>query len=714
MKLGMKIKSIYHFLGGIKFAIFLITMAALFVIAGTLIESKTESHKFAAKFTYDSPLFFILILGFFINILFSATRRFPFKFKHIPFLITHLGLLMILSGVMVKNQFGTQGTLFIKEGAGIDEIFIADSYAIYVEDEKNHQTFNLRDDPLKFKNLNFKVLNQYPHSKKTLETWFKGDVCAIFGLKPIHINDLVAINPISVLAKIAPKYPEFEIMAFRVNGKQDTLQLGRKLYLKDIIVSIKQKNTCRVEFEAPLSELLENHSTLKQATLDFQENKLTINFNESEILISLNGEHALENQNRASPYSAILKQKPTLLLIQDSDENINIYVYDKDGRIHAEPSRLNGYIAYNRGFHGYGAQFEFPLNPFSLQEIENWQMETLNKQLETSTIAPLKLLYEGCKNENLGMAKVFTEFLNDADSANLPKLDWSHIPKKEHTTCCWIARLIPPLEKKAAMGLNCIQLLKSSGWPLIHELEQSFEANGIKGLTDELIAQIYALSEQLPEITPVHSNALFEAYLKLYGINTKEIITEIIIEQPKVQIETVTIETPLTQRIEKATPHQKLEDNLPLVHLALNRELMTLSYDKFASELKWPTSNGEYLLRYQSKIQSIPYRLRLRNARQIHYPGSNANFSFEADLIVTDKKNSTIKEVTISMNNVHETWDGYRFYLSNISPGVETSIQTVQIVVNHDPAKYFLTYPGAMILSLGIFLLFFMPKRFFS
>ncbi len=700
----MKIKSIYHFLGGIKFAIFLITMAALFVITGTLIESKTQSHKFAAKFTYDSPLFFTLILGFFINILFSATRRFPFKFKHIPFLITHLGLLMILSGVMVKNQFGTQGTLFIKEGAGSDEIFIADSYAIYVEDEKNHQTFNLRDDPLKFKNLNFKVLKQYPHSKKTLETWFKGDVCTIFGLKPLHVNDLAAINPISVSAKIAPKYPEFEIMAFRLNDEITNLQLARKIYLKNSIVSIKQKNTDRVELEAPLSALLDNNSTL-----DFPENKLKINFKESEILISLSGEHALEDQNRTSPYTVTLKQKPTLLLIQDLDENIDIYVYDKDGRIYAEPSRLNSYIAYNHGFHGYGAQFEFPLNPFSLQEIENWQMETLNNQLETSTIAPLKLFQQGCKNENLNPARVFISFLHD-QSFKLLKLDWSHIPKKEYTSCCWIARLIPPIEKKAAQGQDCIQLLKSSGWPLINGLEQSFEADGIEGLTDELIAQIYALSEQLPEINADNSNALFEAYLKLYGINNKEIN----LQYPTNQIETVTIETPLTQRIEKATPNKKLEDNLPLVHLVLNREPMTLSYDKYASELKWPTSNGQYLLRYQSKVESIPYRLRLRNARQIHYPGSNANFSFEADLIVTDKKNATTKEVTISMNNVHETWDGYRFYLSNISPGVETSIQTVQIVVNHDPAKYFMTYPGAMILSLGIFLLFFLPKRFFS
>ena len=34
----------------------------------------------------------------------------------------------------------------------------------------------------------------------------------------------------------------------------------------------------------------------------------------------------------------------------------------------------------------------------------------------------------------------------------------------------------------------------------------------------------------------------------------------------------------------------------------------------------------------------------------------------------------------------------------------------LQIVVNYDPAKYWLTYPGAIILSLGILLLFWQKR----
>ncbi|WP_039376566.1 hypothetical protein, partial [Parachlamydia acanthamoebae] len=60
---------------------------------------------------------------------------------------------------------------------------------------------------------------------------------------------------------------------------------------------------------------------------------------------------------------------------------------------------------------------------------------------------------------------------------------------------------------------------------------------------------------------------------------------------------------------------------------------------------------------------------------------------------------------------VYETWDGYRFYLANMTPATENSAKRVQIVVNYDPAKYILTYPGAIILSMGILLLFWSPYR---
>ena len=62
------------------------------------------------------------------------------------------------------------------------------------------------------------------------------------------------------------------------------------------------------------------------------------------------------------------------------------------------------------------------------------------------------------------------------------------------------------------------------------------------------------------------------------------------------------------------------------------------------------------------------------------------------------------------MNSVHETWDGYRFYLSAISKPSLHALKSAQIIVNRDPAKYFLTYPGIFLVFMGTILLFWFKR----
>src|SRR5262249_46812613 len=114
-------------------ALGLIGVTALAVIAGTLLESRTGSHLFAAQITYEHPFFQLLLSLYFVNILLSALRRWPFKIRHIPFLITHLGLLMILAGTMIKNRFGLQGQMSIWEGSASQQVLLPHTFALHVE-----------------------------------------------------------------------------------------------------------------------------------------------------------------------------------------------------------------------------------------------------------------------------------------------------------------------------------------------------------------------------------------------------------------------------------------------------------------------------------------------------------------------------------------------------------------------------------------------------
>lgn len=171
----------------------------------------------------------------------------------------------------------------------------------------------------------------------------------------------------------------------------------------------------------------------------------------------------------------------------------------------------------------------------------------------------------------------------------------------------------------------------------------------------------------------------------------------------------MTFESPLATTYTPSEPPIKWEDHRPLLTLKSGDETFSLLFDPQGSDLKQPLQNGNYLLRYQPDSVKIPYRLRVRQARQINYPGTNQPYSYEADVLF--KNGSGIEEkVTLSMNNVHETQDGYRFYLAGLSPNEDGVLKRVQIVVNYDPVKYILTYPGACFLVLGVILLF-MPNR---
>lgn len=488
------IKKLYIFLSSIYFAIILISTVVLFVVAGTFIESHTGSHRYASYFTYQNPVFIGILWGFFINILFSALRRWPFKWHHLPFLITHFGLLMILSGTIIKSYYGVQGSMGVIEGGGSQQIFVPNTYVLHIEKRNPHnpRATIAENYPLQkswrgkfrsqlpitppFEELNMVLLEYIPNSIERFETWIKGNRGFITGLKPFEVHDWTtknlqqsAVLPVSTRVRLnADPAEPWEVYAG----------------LTDDVATISQK-----------------------------------------------------------VFLQCLHRSPALLFLKDPQQDTFLFAFDARGNIFNQAfpcNQISPLVVYDQGFGGYAIPAKIP----------------------------------------------------------------SHMTQGEK----------------------------------------------------------------------------------------------------------ITLECPLTPERVFAPSKQKLEENLPriavLAKKTSKKELVTLSYDRFGQGLKWPMFGGEYLIRFQPQFITLPYRIRLRQARQINYPNSKQPYSFESDLIITDLKRQTVTESTISMNHVYETWDGYRFYLANISPNSEGSLKRIQLVVNYDPAKYFLTYPGALILSLGVFLLF--------
>jgi hypothetical protein len=164
------------------------------------------------------------------------------------------------------------------------------------------------------------------------------------------------------------------------------------------------------------------------------------------------------------------------------------------------------------------------------------------------------------------------------------------------------------------------------------------------------------------------------------------------------------------RKIEPKDPPIKREDREPLALIEFEGETYPLIYDRNGTRVKTPTKDNKYLLNYQPSQIKLPYFVRLHQASDVKYPGSNQTASYECSLTLTSKKTGESTPCHLQMNQVYETNDAYRFYLAGMGQIDSYGVRSVQLVVNRDPAKWILTYPGAVLLSLGIILLFWKQK----
>jgi hypothetical protein len=740
--MGMIIRRIYLFLGSAAFAIILIATATIFVIAGTIVESKTESHQAAAHFTYNHPIFYLLLAGFFLNILISALLRWPFKPHHVPFLITHLGLLMIISGIFVKNWKGVQGTMHIVEGTASQELLLPESYGIYLTAENGSKLVWKFESgklfPMNRSNVDLELVEYWPHGKSLLEAWVKNGSTAwlshllYFPLEEWHGEDLP--NPhVIYLEGLRDKW---EVWTLKTDHP---LLAAKQVYLRHLNIQLKDSQNENILVEGDGESLLDapilwhgGQATLSLLFEDVPEFQLDLTYHHSKakelVRIPLTGDFSLFNQSGQAlykgraPLTLDIAKKPALLLAYSSNGDVAFFIFGSNGEIVRQKypnNEISSYLAYDHGYKGYGVPARFNLDISTRFQKEKAFMEEFKHVLATASPAalspPFAMLHAAAGN---AFPEIAASFLKDWDLSggwffpaeintyeeSLKKLSWN---SSERTGCAWACKIIGMLEEEMKSGKTLSEILAMKKWPFLKQLNTEDQPAEI---LSTLTRQIILLGDSLPSLPNSYSQAqLLSAYFRAYGIHLQNLFHPIASKKKE-----IALECPLTMHLEKEIPPAKWEERCPVVSLLLKKDgkkfRLRIPFDRAGKGLKWPTANGEYLASFQPLMHKIPYRVRLRNARTVSYPGTQQPCSYECDVLVTDSSGNTT-EMTLSMNQVYETRDGYRFYLSGMAPSDESAVKNVQIVVNYDPAKNFLTYPGGFILSLGIVLLFWNKKN---
>lgn len=124
----------FLFLSSIRFTVILLALTVFSVAVATFIESSQNSHEAAASWVYSHPLFTLMLAGYFVNILFSALSRAPYRSSHLPFLITHLGLLLILTGQFLKIHYGDQLQVFLPLSQKVDFGSAKKGYSLLIKE----------------------------------------------------------------------------------------------------------------------------------------------------------------------------------------------------------------------------------------------------------------------------------------------------------------------------------------------------------------------------------------------------------------------------------------------------------------------------------------------------------------------------------------------------------------------------------------------------
>lgn len=124
---------IFRFFSSLKFAVLTIAGIAIALAAGTLLESYYDTRT-ASYFVYRAFWFQLLLTFLGINILFVALSRWPWRKLHIPFLLAHAGILILLAGSWITQRSGLDGTMRITEGDTVGAVDFEDEILAFSDE----------------------------------------------------------------------------------------------------------------------------------------------------------------------------------------------------------------------------------------------------------------------------------------------------------------------------------------------------------------------------------------------------------------------------------------------------------------------------------------------------------------------------------------------------------------------------------------------------
>ena len=124
---------VFEFFASLKLAVVLLAVLIVAAIAGTIYESSFDA-KVARAYVYGAPWFNVWLILLGANLAVSAFSRWPWRKHHVAFLITHLGIITLLTGSLIGRIWGVEGTITLFKGEPPTNRLLIDQHQLRVHD----------------------------------------------------------------------------------------------------------------------------------------------------------------------------------------------------------------------------------------------------------------------------------------------------------------------------------------------------------------------------------------------------------------------------------------------------------------------------------------------------------------------------------------------------------------------------------------------------
>lgn len=114
--MAFKQSRVLKFLASLELGVIIIVVIAALTAWGTFVEAKYNDAVAAKKLVYHSVWMYSALIALAISLISVMVDRWPWREKHIGFLLAHVGIVILLLGAAVTRYFGIDGSMSLAIG----------------------------------------------------------------------------------------------------------------------------------------------------------------------------------------------------------------------------------------------------------------------------------------------------------------------------------------------------------------------------------------------------------------------------------------------------------------------------------------------------------------------------------------------------------------------------------------------------------------------